>query len=171
MGINMAEKKPLENNNAVKLTKITSEELFSIAEIMFDQGKPVLLTVTGNSMYPFLRHGVDRVEICRAGMRDIKVADIALIRRDGGAYVLHRVFKKNETEFYMVGDAQNYLDGPYNTFHLIGKVVSIYRGDRHIPCSSLRLRFLVRLWMLMRPVRLPIIKGYTKLRGGKGKKR
>ena len=137
--------------------------LFDYANSVFDEGKSIKISVAGNSMYPFLRDKIDDVEIRRVSYNDVKVADIVLIKKDE-SYILHRVFKKNEKEFYIVGDAQVVLEGPYTKDQLVGKVLSIYRKNKKISCKSIPYKFLVRLWMLIRPLRLVIINSYLRFR-------
>ena len=64
------------------------------------------------SMYPFLREDKDKVELAMTSFSCIKKGDVVLIKRESGEYVLHRVLKKSMDHFYIVGDAQQWIEGP-----------------------------------------------------------
>ena len=137
-------------------------ELFKLAELMFDQGKSIIIGISGNSMYPFIRYGVDSVEIFRVSVRDIKVSDIILVKH-GGGYVLRRVYKIADDDFYAIGDAEAAPNGPYSKSDIAGKVTVIFRKGKRIPCSSPAMRILVFVWGLLRPLRPAMIHIYRKL--------
>lgn len=151
--------------------RIKASELFGLARELFASGKSIKIVVSGNSMYPFIRTNRDMVTIKGATLGEVRVSDIVLAFRESEqAYVLHRLFKKNGTEFYMVGDHQDWLDGPYPASALIGVVTEVFRVRRdgsQKKMGGVWYRFLVRLWMLLRPFRPAIINAYFRLRSGK----
>lgn len=63
----------------------------SIEEVLESEGKYVGLT-RGVSMLPMIKSGKDVVVIAKKTGR-LKPYDVALYKRDDGAYVLHRVLK------------------------------------------------------------------------------
>ena len=140
-----------------------SEELFEIAELMFDQGKSIIVEARGDDMYPFLRHRVDRAEIFRVAASNIRVSDIVFIKH-GGGYTFRRVCKINGDGFYVTGDAWTLTDGPYCKGDIAGKVTSIYRKEKRVLCSSPMMRTLVLAWRVARPVRPYIVYACNKLR-------
>ena len=142
---------------------VRAQELFALTEELFSMGRDVRIRVTGDSMVPFLHHGTDSVQLSKVPYEQIKTADIVLAVRGDGAYVLHRVFKKGKDGFYMVGDAQDYLDGPYPKEKLVAKVTMLYRRGKRIDCRHLGYRFLVRAWMLIRPWRRAVFAVYARL--------
>ena len=147
-----------------KILELKAELIFNLAQEVFDKGQRVKIIVTGNSMYPFLRHAIDSVELEHASLEDVRKGDIVLIKRDDGVYILHRIVSKKEDCFYMIGDSQDILDGPYFANHLIAVVTAIYRKDHRIESSDKRLKFLSRVWMILKPFRFTIIKIYNKFR-------
>lgn len=70
--------------------KIGDDGIVKIILCKLSCGEKVFLTVTGNSMLPFLADGRDRVVLQRIEKRP-KKGDIIFYRRKNGAYVLHRV--------------------------------------------------------------------------------
>jgi hypothetical protein len=140
------------------LVYIKANDLIGIAKEIFEQGGCTWITVTGNSMYPFLRGGRDSVELSKTDFASIKKGDIVLIRRVTGEYVLHRVLKKEPDCFYMIGDAQQWIEGPLTPAQLQAVVIQIKRKGHIIRCDNLLLRFFVFLWRLLIPVRTRIFK-------------
>lgn len=151
--------------------KIGADELFTLAKELFAQDRSIKIVVSGNSMYPFIRHNRDMVTIAGASYDAVRVSDIVLAFRESEqAYILHRLFKKTPDGFYMVGDHQTLLDGPYPPDALIGVVTEVFRVAKDGSQKKMGgpfYRLLVRLWMWARPVRPFIIKLYLRVRSGK----
>jgi signal peptidase len=98
------------------------------------------------------------VELSHAEFTGIKKLDIVLARRSTGEYVLHRVVKKDEKCFYMLGDAQRYIEGPFYPGQLQAVVKSVRRKKKRISCDSFMWLLLSRIWMICLPARRYIIK-------------
>ncbi len=140
-----------------RVIKAKAIEVFTIMERLFDYGKTVWVIVTGSSMYPFLREDNDMVELERTRLSKIKRGDIVLIQRLTGEYVLHRVIKKNRKDFYIVGDAQQWLEGPIQESQLKALVINIRRKNKVISCNNCIEKFFVHLWLIARPIRFKLI--------------
>jgi hypothetical protein len=110
------------------------------------------------SMYPFLKDGRDSVELSGCSFDTIKKGDIVLIKRITGTYVLHRVLKKQKDCFYMIGDAQQWIEGPLSPAQLIAFVTRIKRKERIISCDNPFYKFLVSLWLVAIPFRYKIFR-------------
>jgi ATP-binding cassette subfamily B protein len=142
-----------------KVIRAKTSDLFPIVQEIFkNTGNSVCITVKGNSMYPFLRDGIDEVELSRAEFTDIKKLDIVLARRPTGEYVLHRVVKKDEKCFYMLGDAQRQIEGPFYPGQLQAIVKSVRRKKKRISCDSALWLLLSWIWLICLPIRRYIIK-------------
>ena len=74
----------------------------SIEEVLESEGKYVGLT-RGVSMLPMIKSGKDVVVIAKKTER-LKPYDVALYKRDDGAYVLHRVLKVVGKGYVIRGD-------------------------------------------------------------------
>ncbi len=140
----------------VKLIK--SAAIFPIIKEILNDGTDVWITVTGMSMYPFLREDKDSVKLAPAGFESIAKGDIVLIKRTSGEYILHRVLKKEKGDFYMVGDAQKWIEGPLKPEQLIAVVTEIKRKDHQFSCQSFWWKLLVSFWMNIIPFRNYFIK-------------
>ena len=155
-------------NGEPELQKVSNEALFSLARELFAKAKQIKFVVAGNSMYPFIRHDRDMVTLAEASFDEVKVSDIVLAYRERQQkYILHRVAKKTKHGFFMVGDAQTNLDGPYPPEALVGIVTVIHRIGKdgvETSISGFAYKILVRLWLLARPFRPVVIKAYSFVR-------
>lgn len=130
-----------------RIVSLSADQLFTLTEECVKNGQSVRVTVKGNSMSPFLRSEVDSVELAAADFDTLSQGDIVLIRRATGEYILHRVFKKNNNYFSILGDAQTIPEGPIYKEQLLAKVISIWRGDVSISCSSFVWQTVGILWI------------------------
>lgn len=146
------------------LKRVKSAELFPLITDIIKQEGSAWITVTGMSMYPFLRDGVDFVELSGTSFEKMKKKDIILIKRDCGAYVLHRVLRKEKTSFYIVGDAQQWIEGPLRPDQIVAGVTRIKRKDHVIACDNRLYKVAIAIWMLIIPYRNIVFKLYNKFR-------
>jgi signal peptidase I len=147
-------------NSEVK--RIKAAELFALAKEILDQGSKAWITISGMSMFPILKEGRDSVELSKCDFRQIKKRDIVLIRRVTGEYVLHRVLKKKADSFYIIGDAQQWIEGPLKPEQLQAVVTKIKRKGHVISCTNFVLRAFVFIWMLLIPFRYRIMRTATR---------
>lgn len=101
------------------------EELAPIMAECLAGGQEVVLTVTGNSMSPFVRDKKDQVVLVACDPTQLQPGDVPLYRRRGGKYILHRIVERDDgvcrtrwgeaeplssrcdsLEYTMLGDAQ-----------------------------------------------------------------
>lgn len=147
--------------------KAPAASLIPLISELLEQGRNSRIAVSGNSMYPFLRHRIDSVECTMGSFEQLSRGDIVLIQRSDGRYILHRIYRKKKDCFYIVGDAQQWIEGPLLPEQLLAVVPTVWRKDKRISCSSLWWRFLSRSWLLLRPFRYSILKVYRKVRNAK----
>ncbi len=134
-------------------------ELSPVVQACLDNGSEVVLTVTGNSMRPMLRHGRDQVILKRCDPRHLQVGDLPLYRRADGKLVLHRVVALGVSTYTMCGDAQNEKEYgvPWNS--VLAVAVGFTRRGKTRSCDGFFYRMYVRLWMALMPLRPVILKG------------
>lgn len=142
-----------------EIKKVKSKELIPLIQELLEHGGKAWITVTGMSMYPFLRENLDSVELATASFEGVKRGDIVLIRRASGEYVLHRVLKKESDVFYIIGDAQEWIEGPLKKEQLVAKVDSIKRNGQLINYNSKILKLLTKVWLGVIPMRHIILRG------------
>lgn len=125
-------------------------------EEILESGKAVQIKPQGYSMYPVIVPGRDEVIVQKEDPAKLKRGDVALYRRDGSILVIHRIWKKDEKGFYMVGDNQIEIEGPLRPDQIKGKMVTLIRNGKEIDVRGMSYRFLCSIWLLMRPVRRPV---------------
>jgi hypothetical protein len=131
---------------------VSADELVPLIDSVINAGSPFKLTVTGGSMFPFLKDRRDSVLLISATDHVLKRGDIVLICRKGNCYILHRALKLLPDGFIMNGDAQIWTE--FVSYSQVFAVVSkIERKGRLISCDNRFYRFLSELWMLLRPFR------------------
>lgn len=126
-----------------------------VLQELLSEGKKVSVTVTGNSMSPFLIHGRDRILIAPPD-GNWKKGDMAFFIRTNGQYVMHRICRvdKNGNCFF-VGDAQQYIEGPIEPAQIFGKITSVQRKGKWIGPDDFWWRFFEKIWIniiSMRPL-------------------
>lgn len=124
-----------------------------VLQELLSEGKEVSVTVTGNSMSPFLVHGRDRILIAPPD-GNWKKGDMAFFIRTNGQYVMHRICRvdKNGNCFF-VGDAQQYIEGPVTPAQIFGKITSVQRKGKWIGPDDFWWRFFEKIWMNVIPMR------------------
>ena len=147
-----------------EIKKIKAASMFPLISEILDHGQNARISVSGDSMYPFLRDSIDSVELTKGRFERLSRGDIVMIQRTDGYYVMHRIIKKNKDCFFMVGDAQQWIEGPLFPEQLIAEVTAIWRNERRIPCSNIWWRLLSGIWLFLRPFRLLIIRVNTRIR-------
>lgn len=115
--------------------KISDDGLVRIILYKLSCGEKVALTVTGNSMLPFLADGRDTAVLQKLE-KPPKKGDIVFYRRENGAYVLHRVVRKKGDMYYFSGDAQTRIEGPIEKSRLLAVCKEVSRDGKVLTDKS-----------------------------------
>ncbi len=96
---------------------------------LLDEGKDVVISVSGGSMAPFVKAGC-RVIIRRIPAKRLLPGDIVFALQPGKSVVLHRiVWKKTGPSrdyiFYLAGDNNRFLDAKVSAESILGCAVEI----------------------------------------------
>lgn len=142
------------------IKRLKAKDILSAAKELMDDGKRVRITVTGNSMYPFLRDGKDSVELTHVNYENIRFGDILLVLQNDGVYIMHRLIRKRRNYFYLNGDAGRYREGPLYAEQIVAGVIRVWRKDKEIKCSNPLWRGLSFIWFLLLPFRKYLIRSY-----------
>lgn len=110
----------------------------------------------GNSMYPMLIPGRDKVVLEKADVNKLKKGDVVLYRRDTGILVLHRLAYCRQEGLYMVGDNQYVTEGPLAAGQVKGVLTAFIRKGRYIRATHPVYRAASLLWLFLLPFRRPI---------------
>lgn len=128
---------------------------------ILSQGKEVSLTITGNSMSPFLVHGRDKILISPPD-GNWKKGDMAFFVRDNGQYIMHRIWKVAKNgDCYFVGDAQQFIEGPIKPEQIFGKITKVKRKGKWIDGCNFWWQFFEKVWIRLIPFRSLFRKVYA----------
>ena len=117
------------------------------------QGKEVSLTITGNSMAPFMAHGRDEILIT-APDGPWKKGDMAFFKRENGQYVMHRICRvETDGKCFFVGDAQQIVEGPIRPEQIFGKIIKVKRKGKWIGPGNFWWEFFEHVWLNILPLR------------------
>lgn len=142
---------------------IKASQMVPVIREMINIGAVVRITVTGMSMYPFLRDSKDGVELRQTNIAELMPGDIVLVEREKEEYILHRIIKKRKDCFYMMGDGQKMMEGPIYYKDIIGKVTVVWRDNHKISCSDYRWKVLSEIWRRLKPFRYTMINNYRRI--------
>lgn len=129
-------------------------------EQLLQDGKNIQISPQGYSMYPLLVPGRDEVIVEPVRTERLRRGEVVLYRRNPGRVdsmlVLHRIWKKKEEGFYMVGDNQKAIEGPLRKEQIKGVMVGMYRKGKYYSVKHPLYQMYSILWLSLRPVR-PIL--------------
>lgn len=141
--------------DAEKSQTISADEWMPLIQEYLKERKQYKISPSGSSMCPFIVGGRDEVVLSSLPTR-LKKGDVVWYRRENGIHVLHRIYRIQNQEYYMVGDNQTEVEGPLCQNQILGFVTQIYRKNKVINCDSYWYRLVTLLWLWLRPFR-PIV--------------
>lgn len=123
----------MDNINAMPLN-----EAMPIMSEMLKNGNTVSLVVKGNSMFPFLISGRDKVLLAPVTSQ-LKKGDIVLYKSCNGKYALHRISKiDRKGDLEIIGDGQLVADYPVNPECVVARVHSATRKGKALYRNNLK---------------------------------
>lgn len=137
---------------------VPNEILLEQVSDLLALGKRVKLRANGHSMRPFIRHGVDEIEL--TSPTELRRGDIALALTGSHGYVLHRIVGLHGDTVVLAGDGNLYQEERCRRQDVLGKAVSAARNGKTRSLTSRRTRLAAGMWRRMLPLRrgLNIIK-------------
>lgn len=136
-----------------KTVNLSMEKISPIIAQCVESGSEVILTVTGNSMRPFLVDKRDQVVLVKADAQALKEGDVPFYQRRNGKYVLHRMVKKENGYYTMLGDAQVVLEKGIMPNQIIAVARAFIRKGVRYECDSPKYKRYVKFWNAMLPLR------------------
>lgn len=133
--------------------RVPLAELSPLMTEALQKGAEVVLTVTGASMLPMLRHRRDKVRLVKPEGERLKKYDIPLFARPDGTYVLHRIVAVKRGGYAVAGDNRRVKEYPVRHSQVLGVVKGFWRDGTYISCADFRYRLYCRLWFFLYPVR------------------
>lgn len=146
----------------MNVRKIENQVYLPILKEMIMQGKDVRLTVSGNSMAPFLIHERDSVLLTKARY-PLKKGDIVFYQRNNKQYILHRIIKKDKDGYYITGDHQNILEYVKEK-QIFAVVKKVHRKGKWLKEYDFWNLFFKYIWIRMIPIRNIVQKVYQKIK-------
>ena len=117
------------------------------------QGQSVCLTVTGESMSPFLRHGRDQIRL-EAVTAPPKRGDMVFFRRCNGQYIMHRILRHlPDGNYALIGDGQQQVEKPIAPQQIFAVVTQVCRKGAWIGPEAFWWRFFAGPWLTLLPLR------------------
>lgn len=125
---------------------------------ILDEGNNLKIPLSGRSMFPLLSGGRDEAIISTVKEKKLKRGHIVLYARDDGTHVLHRIHHIKNGDFFMLGDAHTFVEGPIKKENVLAIAVAVVRKGKMISCSRYDFRIVSALWMFVRPMRAVILR-------------
>ncbi|MBT2758394.1 signal peptidase I [Mesobacillus foraminis] len=115
----------------------------------------IILPSMGNSMYPLIRQG----NLCRfvsCEPEELKKGDVVLYYSEMGQIIAHRFIEMKSTNYmsyyYLKGDTNLGFDAPIKEHQIVGKLVSIQKGDRNVHSGGIALDLWGKLVIAIPPL-------------------
>lgn len=141
---------------------VDTREYVSALRELVEEGKEVSMLIAGSSMAPFLVHRRDYIYF-KKPERNLRKGDMVFLERDSGQYVMHRIWKVKPDGYYIVGDAQNEIEGPVREEQIFAIITKVRRKNQWIAPGDFWWEFFEHIWIRMIPVRRIVMKLYAKI--------
>ena len=144
---------------------------FDLGEYLKQQGV-YASGVQGVSMWPMLRPGRDTA-VLKPLQREADSMDVVLYRMPDGRQILHRVLKRRERDYLILGDNCVGVETIPKEW-VFARLSGFYRGERQVELSDWRYRLYVGFWCRPWPVRVLLLRCRRflgKIRRSAGEKR
>lgn len=150
---------------------INLQAMYPVIREVLDNGGTFTLTITGQSMYPFILGNRDRVTLSAVPAK-LRKNDLPLYIRTNGQFVLHRVVKVCKDGTYTCcGDHQWALEPGLRHEQMVGLATVYVRKGRTLTNKSLLYRIYRTVWTWVIPLRRYFFALDSRLRRLFGKKK
>ncbi len=144
------------------MRQMDTQAYVGVLKELVENGHEVSLKVEGWSMSPFLIHRRDTVYF-RRPHRKLRRGDVVFYRRATGQYVMHRICRIRREGFYLVGDAQQEIEGPLEESQIFALITAVERKGKRIGPRDPWWLFFAGPWLWLIPLRRRILNAYGKL--------
>ena len=137
------------------MSTIIKEQAVMISEIsrLISEGKTVSITAKGYSMNPFIMHLRDQITLGPWNDSQIKKGAVVLAKDSRGAFVIHRITKREGDKLTLMGDGNIGISETASVDNVIGLMYGVTKKGRTYSVESLRWRLYSWFWRLMTPMR------------------
>lgn len=144
------------------MRQMDTRAYMGVLKDLVEEGHQVSLAVEGWSMSPFLVHRRDTLYFGRPH-RKLRRGDMVFYQRATGQYVMHRICRIRPEGYYLVGDAQQEIEGPLEESRIFALVTAVERKGKRIGPGDPRWMFFAGPWLWVIPLRRRILRAYGKL--------
>ena len=123
------------------------EQLVPVIKSFFDEGKDVIISAAGNSMYPLIRNYKDAIVLTAYKGQPLNIGDMIFYKRKSGQYVLHRIVGIEGNGFILLGDNQTQQEKGITKEQVIAVPTAIIRGEKTINVNSKGYLLYTRMWI------------------------
>lgn len=141
------------------MKRVDTKEYVSILKELVEGGKEVSIEIAGNSMFPFLIHNRDAICFQKID-QELKKGDMVFFERENGQYIMHRICKVNPEGYYILGDAQCWIEGPVKREQIFAIITKVRRKGEWIEKGEFWWEFFEHFWIRIIPFRRMILKIY-----------
>lgn len=140
---------------------ISIKEWWDLAGKLDQEGQkvPLHFKVTGGSMVPLIRNGMDEVVVFRREGA-VKKGDIVLFKGKTchADYIIHRVYRVEGNQILTLGDGNLAPDFWMPLTNVYGVAAFLRRGSRRLDLESGFMRVYGSIWMALLPMRRYLLK-------------
>lgn len=130
--------------------KVSLEDVRDIMLEKLNSGGEIVYSPKGVSMLPCIKEGRDSV-VLKKSSEPYKKGDIVFYRRSGGAFVIHRIVKRQKDGKYTIcGDNQKFLEKDVPEDIIMAKVSSLTRNGKEVNFNSFGYKLYCKLLFLRR---------------------
>lgn len=122
-------------NNITRATVSNSMLFHEVAEIVAS-GHRVQIVGKGNSMFPLIRGGIDKIVLRKTDNHSITKGNLLLVKLANDNYVLHRVKKHDPHTVTLQGDANLRGVETCRREDIIAEAVEVIRGKKRVTKGS-----------------------------------
>jgi hypothetical protein len=140
--------------------KVLSKEIIPVFIEFLNEGKSVLLKVSGHSMLPFFKHQQTIVTLSK---KEIYEKYDVILYLSHGLYKLHRITNIQKDHFIVYGDALKDKEIVYQN-DVIGYVKYHQNKEKKIYYKNKSYLFKIKIWIILKPLRRLLIKGLRKVK-------
>ena len=112
------------------------DDLAPVITSLLAEGKKVIVSAAGNSMYPLIRNQKDAIVLTAYKGESVSIGDMIFYKRTNGQYVLHRVVAIENGEFTLMGDNQTLQEKGITNQQIIALPIAVIRGKKTIDINS-----------------------------------
>ncbi|MFQ8601084.1 MAG: PqqD family peptide modification chaperone [Oscillospiraceae bacterium] len=132
--------------------QVPAEVWIQAVEPLLAQGHSFRVCPKGDSMFPFLISGRDSALLGKKPAEALRRGDIVLFQRPDRSLILHRIIRRKNGVFFIVGDNETDIEGPVYPEQIKAAAVSIVRDGRdRLRCMGIPV--CSGLWFLLRRFR------------------